>query len=132
MLLTTLPAEDLATAEMVLRYYSHRWRVERDHYVLKSGCHVEDLQLETFDRLERALAVYRIVAWRLLWLTYLARKQPDQPCTTVLRTAVRWIAQWGGFLGRRSDGEPGVKTLWRGYRRLEDLTALWEILHPPG
>jgi hypothetical protein len=103
------------------------------------------------------LAVYRIVAWRRLWLTDLAREQPDQPCTTVLRpaewaalyaahmrradpaptpvdlrTAVRWIAQLGGFLGRRSDGEPGVQTLWRGYRRLEDLTALWEILHPPG
>jgi len=156
MLLTTLPVEDLATAEMVVRYYTYRWRVERYHYVLKSGCQVEDLQLETFDRLDRALAVYRIVAWRLLWLTYLAREQPDQPCTTVLRpaewaalyaahtrradpppapvalrTAVRWIAQLGGFLGRRGDGEPGVKTLWRGYRRLEDLTAMWEILHPP-
>jgi DNA invertase Pin-like site-specific DNA recombinase len=34
--------------------------------------------------------------------------------------------------GRRGDGEPGVKTLWRGYRRLEDLTVMWEIVHPPG
>lgn len=157
MLLTTLPVEDLAAAETVVRYYTYRWRIERYHYVLKSGCHIEDLQLETFDRLDRALAVYRIVAWRLLWLTYLAREPPDPPCTTVLRpaewaalyaahtrrrdpppapvdlrTAVRWIAQLGGFLGRRSDGEPGVKTLWRGYRRLEDLTVMWEILHPPG
>ncbi len=42
-LLTTLPAEDLATAEMVLRSDTYRWRVERSHDVLKSGCHVEDL-----------------------------------------------------------------------------------------
>jgi len=157
MLLTTLPVEDLTMAETVVRYYPYRWRIERYHYVLKSGCRIEDLQLETFDRLDRALAVYRIVAWRLLWLTYLAREQPDQPCTTVLRpaewaalyaahtrrpdpapapvtlhTAVRWIAQRGGFLDRRGDGEPGVKTLWRGYRRLEDLPVMGEIWHPPG
>lgn len=157
MLLTTLPVDDLTAAETVVRSYTYRGRVERYHYVLKSGCHVEDLPLETFDRLDRALAVYRIVAWRLLWLTYWAREQPDQPCTTVLRpaewaalyaahtrrpepspapvdlrTAVRWIAQLGGFLGRRGDGAPGVKTLWRGYRRWEDLTVMWEILHSPG
>ncbi len=74
-----------------MRYYTYRWRIERYHYVLKSGCHSEDLQLETFDRLDRALAVYRIVAWRLLWLTYLAREQPEAPCTTVLRPA-EWAA----------------------------------------
>jgi hypothetical protein len=43
---------------------------------------------------------------------------------------VRWIAQRGGFLARRGDGEPGVKTLGRGDRRLEDLTGMGEILHP--
>ena len=157
MLLTTLPVEDLAAAETVVRYYTYRWRIERYHYVLKRGCHIEDPQLETFDRWDRALAGDRIVAWRLLWLTYLVREQPETPCTTVLRpaewaalyaahtrrsdpppapvdlrTAVRWIAQLGGFLGRRGDGEPGVKTLWRGYRRREDLTVMGEILHPPG
>jgi len=156
MLLTTLPVEDLAAAETVVRYYTYRWRIERYHYVLKRGCHIEDLPLETFDRWDRALAGDRIVAWRLLWLTYLAREQPEAPCPTVLRpaewaawdaahprrrdpppapgdlrTAVRGIAQRGGFLGRRGDGEPGVKTLWRGDRRLEDLTVLWESLPPP-
>jgi hypothetical protein len=43
MLLTTLPVEDLATAEMVRRYYTYHWRDERYHYVLKRGCHVADL-----------------------------------------------------------------------------------------
>jgi len=157
MLLTTLPVEDLTPAETVVRYYPYRWRIERYHGVLKSGCPIEDLPRETFDRVDRALAVYRLVAWRLLWLTYGAREQSDQPCLTVLRpaewaalyaahtrrrepppapvdlrTAVRWMAQLGGFLGRRGDGEPGVKTLWRGYRCLEDLTVMWEIVHPPG
>ncbi|MEL5850216.1 MAG: IS4 family transposase, partial [Candidatus Igneacidithiobacillus chanchocoensis] len=40
-------------------------------------------------------------------------------------------AKLGGFLGRKSDGEPGVKVLWRGFRRLQDLTAMREILRPP-
>ncbi len=48
-----------------------------------------------------------------------------------LQTAVRWIAKLGGFLGRKSDGEPGVKVLWRGLRRLEDLAAMWELFRPP-
>lgn len=156
MLLTTLPVTTREEAVRMVRWYTYRWRIERYHYVLKSGCRVEDLQLATRDRLERALAVYRLVAWRLLWWIYQAREHPAAPCTTVLRptewavlyaahhhtalipetpvdlqTAIRWIAQLGGFLGRRHDGEPGVKVLWRGYRRLEDLAALWEILHPP-
>jgi len=49
-----------------------------------------------------------------------------------LPTALRWIAEPGGCLGRRRDGEPGVKTLWRDYRRLEDLTVLGENVHPLG
>lgn len=164
MLVTPLRVDDLETAYTIVRWYPYRWRIERSHYVLKSGCRVEELQLEPRARLERAMAVYRIVAWRLLWLTYRARERPEQPCTTVLHpaewqawyaahtkstdipetpvdlhTAVRWIAQRGGFLARRHDGEPGVKVLWRGYRRLQahgDVGApappgeLW-VMHRP-
>jgi hypothetical protein len=43
--------------------------------------------------------------------------------------AVRWVAQLGGFLGRTSDGDPGVQTIWRGLRRLDDLAAMWLLLH---
>jgi hypothetical protein len=154
--LTTLPVEDRTAAETVVRYYPYRWRIERSHDVLKSGCHIEDLPRETFDRWDRALAVDRIVAWRLLWLTDLAGERPEVPWSH--RLATRRVGRvgcrpypppgsatgagrsahrrardcpMGGFLGRRGDGAPGVKTLWRGYRRLEDLTVMWEILHLP-
>jgi hypothetical protein len=154
LLLTTRPVADGEAALACLRGYAQRWLVERYHYALKSGCRVEDLQLRTTDRLERALALYAIVAWRLLWLTYAARAAPEQPCTVALTPAewpvlyaathpgaplpaqppplgqaVRQIAQLGGFLGRRGDGEPGLKVLWRGLRRLEDLTLGWQIAH---
>jgi len=118
LLLTTLVITCFEDLVQCLRWYSYRWLIERYHYVLKSGCRLEQLQLESADRIHRALATYTIVAWRLLWITYLARYHPDLPADTVLeayqwqalyctihhhsnppdsppnlRDAVRWIAQ---------------------------------------
>ena len=146
LLLTTLPVPDFATAEKVVHYYTCRWLVERFHFVLKSGCRFEQSQLRTVSRLRRLLALYCVVAWRLLWLTYVARLYGHQPCTIALETvewqalhrvkhpgtplpdtppdigeAVRWIASLGGFIGRKGDGQPGVKVLWRGIIRLQDI-----------
>lgn len=150
LLLATWPVETLEQALECARLYSHRWKVERYHYVLKSGCGIEKLQMETADRLERALALYSIVAWRLLWLTYRARLAGSSPCGEALeerewrvllamsRTqrmreptlgeAVRLIAMLGGFQGRKGDGDPGVKTIWRGWRRLMDFVLASEML----
>jgi hypothetical protein len=151
LLVTTLPEVSPTAARAAVRRYALRWLIERYHYALKQGCAVEALQLRQVARLERALAIYAVVAWRLLWLTYAARRDPDQSCTAALsepewrtlcglfhraappseppslRQAVRWIAQLGGFLGRRGDGEPGVKVIWRGLQRLEDLTLGWSL-----
>jgi len=154
LLLTSLPVDSVSQAEQVVTFYTYRWLIERFHYVLKSGCKMEDSQLRTELRLERLLAVYSDVAWHLLWLTYQARLTPDAPCTTVLTTpqwqaltafitrsarlpavppslhqAVRWIAQLGGFLARTGDGDPGVKVLWRGWARLQDIVQTWSLVH---
>ncbi len=40
------------------------------------------------------------------------------------REAVRMVGSLGGFLGRKSDGEPGTKTLWLGLERLDDITSM--------
>jgi hypothetical protein len=97
-----------------------------------------------------------VIAWRLLYATLLSRALPDAPCTLLLepdewqalvcriqhvpippadpptlRQAVHWIAQLGGFPGRRQDGEPGVIVLWRGLQHLADLTAMYAIMKPP-
>jgi hypothetical protein len=152
-LLTTLVVDSVEDACDCVRWYTKRWTVERYHYTLKSGCQVEELQLETVDRLHRALAVYSVVAWRLLYITYMARTEPESPCTLYLsssewkalycqanrtkklpasppdmRTAVLWIAKLGGFLARKRDGDPGVKVLWQGYRRLQDMVVMWDVL----
>lgn len=164
-LLTSLPAGTLAEAQQVTACYRLRWVVERFHFVLKSGCRVEHLQLATAARLERAVLTYSLVAWGLLRLTLLARASPQAPCTVLVPDPV-WQALWvwtqrttvlpatppdlatflaavgrlGGHLGRTRDGPPGPQTLWRGWTRLLDLTALWlieqgdspaELVRPP-
>jgi hypothetical protein len=156
LLLTSRRVETLADALACVRLYRWRWLIERFHFILKSGCRVERLQLRAGARLQRALAVYAGVAGWLLWLQEQARATPDAPCTVAvseaawqallatsqrslvlpvtppsLRTVVRLLARLGGFLGRRGDGEPGVQTLWRGVRRLHDLETTWQLLHPP-
>lgn len=123
--------------------------------MLKNGCEVEELQLSAIDRLERALALFMVVAWHVAYLMRRGRtcpeldarlafdpdeirgahllaklKMPTTPPT--LNQVVRLIAQIGGFLGRKGDGEPGVKTIWKGLDQVhasaETLRALREGL----
>ena len=153
-LVTTVPVTSAEQAIVCVQWYAQRWQIEVMHRVLKSGCRIEQRQLETADRLERALAVDQVVAWRILGLCKTAREQPDASISEWLSQAewealwwrihrrvdapktaptvgqaVRWIARLGGFLGRRRDGPPGPTTLWRGFHRLTDLTAMYELCH---
>ena len=128
------------TAEQIvelINWYRARWEVEIYFHVLKNGCEVETLQLGTVDRVERALALFMVVAWRITYLMRLGRTCPDLDATLFLfadeirgtyllaklpkpkqaprlNEVIRLIAQLGGFLGRKGDGEPGVKPTWRG------------------
>lgn len=145
LLLTTLPIDSAQQAWQCVEWYSYRWLIERFHYTLKSGCQIEALQLQSKARLLNALATYSIVSWRLMWLLYQARLTPEVACEVILepvewkllrrkfvpksrsrkpptlQQAVVWIAQLGGFLARKNDGPPGIKTLWRGLTKLHDL-----------
>ena len=150
-LLTTLPVETAEAAVERVRWYAQRWQIELIHKVLKSGCQVEQRQLETVARLARVVMVDLIVAWRVLGLCKAARETPEGRASEwlsgaewqalwcyvhqrakpprrspSLRQAVRWIAQLGGFLGRRRDGEPGPIVLWRGLQQLRAITAAWK------
>jgi hypothetical protein len=118
--------------------------IERLHFTLKSGCEVERLQMDDAHTLVNALALYLVVAWRLLYLTHLGRVCPDlpaeavvteaelevlrtgcsQPITTVAEV-VREIARLGGYVPYRTAKPPGVQVLWQGLRRLEDMTVGW-------
>ena len=152
MLLTDLPVTTFEEAIEKVRWYCLRWRIEIFHKILKSGLRVEKCRLQTADRLIRYLTVMSIIAWRIYWITIIARTDPELPCTKFMaeeeckvlhaklnssqpypkdpprmREAVRGIAMLGGFLARKGDGEPGVMTLWRGWKRLCDLTEGWNL-----
>jgi len=155
LLLSSLPVTSFEQACQRVDWYTCRWLDEIYHKVLKSGCRIEARQLEHIDNLKRYLALDGVVAWQVLYLTMIGRQLPDAPCTAVLephewqalscfiqqvptpprtppslRQAIRWIAQLGGFLGRKADGHPGVTTLWRGLQRLRDITNMWQLVHP--
>jgi len=152
MLLTTLPVENFEQACEKLDWYTRRWGIEVFHRTLKSGCQIETRQLGSADRIEACLAIDMVVAWRIFHLTKLGRETPDVPCTVYfediewkalvgfirqdpiappqapsLREATRMVGSLGGFLGRKSDGEPGTQTLWLGLQRLDDIAAAWKI-----
>jgi len=40
-----------------------------------------------------------------------------------LNEVVRLVTMLGGFLARKGDGEPGVKTIWLGLQRVMDFAA---------
>jgi transposase-like protein/transposase Tn5 family protein len=152
LLLTSVVVDTLSQALTVLDWYCRRWGIELWHKTLKSGCAIETRQLETADRLRRCLAVFSVIAWRVMFSTMLARAVPDVACTAVLdeaewqalychihrtitlprrpprlRDAVGWIARLGGFQGRKGDGEPGVTVMWRGFQHLADLTSMYRL-----
>lgn len=153
MLLSTCRVADVDEAVEKLAWYAIRWGIEVYHRTLKSGCKIEERQLGHADRIEACLAIDMVVAWRIFHLAKLGREIPDVPCTVFfeeaewkalntyitgnptaperppsLRGAIRMVASLGGFLGRKSDGEPGTKSLWIGLQRLDDLTAMWKVM----
>jgi len=156
MLLTTIPVNSLDEAQEKLRWYACRWQIEVFFKILKSGCRIEQRQLETAARLRRCLALYAVVAWRILYLTLESRRVPHLSCEALLapeewqalccfiqRTpkppaepptlleATKMIAQLGGFLGRARDGFPGPATLWQGIQRLGDIVIAWRLGRSP-
>jgi hypothetical protein len=139
-LLTNRPAENCAAVVELIDWYRARWEIEMLFDILKNACRIEALQLEHIDKLERAIAMYLVVAWRIAHLMRLGRTSPDldatrffdwaeiraaymrskagPPAAPTLNDVLRLIAGFGGFLARKGDGEPGVQTIWKGLRKI--------------
>jgi hypothetical protein len=145
-LLTNRTAETLEAVVELIDWYRARWEIELLFLVLKEGCRIEALQLSTMERIERALALFLVVGWRIARLMRLGRTLPDLDAALLLEPdewqaayilakkplpkkaprlneVLRLIARLGGFLGRKGDGEPGVKTIWLGLQRVMDFAA---------
>lgn len=150
LLLTSLPIGTTEEALLVIDYYVARWAVEIYFRTLKTGCRVEEIQLETQARLKNCLAMYAIIAWRVLYVTYLNRTGPTLPCTTVftqsewksvwlvvakkplpkkpptLAEMMRLLTQLGGYNNRAKEAPPGPQPIWIGLRRMADFAQAWQ------
>ncbi len=154
LLLTSLPIDDPEQVRRVIQYYCTRWMIEVFFRVLKSGCRVEERRFEQLDRLLTCLAVYLIVAWRVLYVCRLGRSCPDLDCEAVFEPAewkavwkvvcrtdpprtpprlgemVRLVAQLGGYVNRKRAAPPGPQTLWIGLQRAHDFALCWQLFGP--
>lgn len=154
LLFTSLPVTTLAEALLVLDYYLARWTIEIFFRVLKTGCRVEEIQLETMPRLKNCLAFYKIIAARILYLTYLNRTTPKLPCTAVFASCewksvwrvvkkkplpkkppqlsefIKLLTQLGGYNNRATEADSGPQPLWIGIRRMLDFAKAWLAFGP--
>lgn len=154
LLITSLPIDTKAEVLLVVDYYTGRWPIEVFFRVYKTGCTVERIQLETSDRLLPCLMLYKIIAWRVLYLTMLGRLCPELPCDVLftpdewkpvwkitckapiprtapdLNTFLLLLAQLGGHNGRTDDDPPGPQSLWGGIRRMTDFAIAWRAFGP--
>ncbi|HET8851863.1 MAG TPA: IS4 family transposase [Ktedonobacteraceae bacterium] len=141
-LLSSLPTQTREQAEQRVEWYRARWMVEDFHQGLKTGCQIEGRQIQDYEGLRTLLGLLAPMAVRLMQLRAASRQDPQQPASQVLpsdvvevvahldhRTASTmtiqqcWhaIARYGGYLGRKRDGPPGWKTLWRGWLHIQTL-----------
>lgn len=148
-LVTTLPIDTEEQILQALDYYAARWTIEVYYRVLKTGCRVEQIQLETLERVKNCLAFYKIIAWRVLYLTHLNRECPEVPCSAfftddewqptwrivkkepppkkapTLSQFMALVARLGGYNGRATEPPPGTQVIWTGLRRVLDFSLAW-------
>jgi len=153
LLMTNLEVNTSEDAVRIAGYYKQRWKIERFHFVLKSGCKIEDIQQRSVDGIELMILMYSIIAVHIMQLTFVSRNSPEVSCALILseiewktlycaanrtksepeqppnmKEAVRLIAKLGGHVGAKSDGEPGLKVVWVGLNKLFLLVAYRNFL----
>lgn len=144
MLLSSEPAETAQDARRLAGWYAQRWTIEEFHRVEKEGCRLEDTQLDDAEDIKRLASITAVLAVRLLQLRDAAdpddpraddpealRELVPEPCIKVVAALIKvparaltprrfWdaVARRGGWLGRKSDGRPGWKSIWTGWREI--------------
>lgn len=152
-LLTNLPIETPDQVAAIVDHYRARWVIEEFFKAIKTGCAYEKRQLETFRALMNALAIFSVIAWRLLVLRHVARTSPEAPAADALTArqvrllqristmegpgvpriempynptasdALLAVARLGGHI--KSNGDPGWQVLGRGYNSLLLMELGW-------
>ncbi|WP_267914066.1 IS4 family transposase, partial [Paraburkholderia aspalathi] len=139
----------------LIEWYRARWEIEMYFNVLKNGCKVEAMQLSLVERLERALALFMIVAWRIAYLMRPGRTCPDLDAALFfdqdeIRGAYLLMkkrrpphppgsTKWCGWLRSavasspaRAMAKPGAKTIWEGLQRVMTAAEAIRALRSEG
>ncbi len=140
LLLTSVPTTTRQQGWARVEWYRQRWLVEDYHHCLKSGCRIEERQVQTVDSLIRLLGLLSPLAVRLLQIRAVVRAEPERPAHEVIEplllavvaqrsarssasmtlgTFWREVARLGGYLARAHDGPPGWRTIWKGWLALQ-------------
>lgn len=152
-LMTNLEIHTAQDAIQVAEYYKQRWKIERFHFVLKSGCNIEGIQQRSVEGIEQMILMYSIISVHIMQLTFLSRTMPTLPCDLLfseiewktlyraanftrveppdpptMEEAVLLVAKLAGRVGAKSDGPPGLKVVWIGLNKLFTLVAFRLVL----
>jgi len=154
LLLSSLPMKNESGVLRVVDLYVAHWPIEVFFRVFKTGCKVEEILLETKERLVRALMFYKVITWRIMYTIFLGRECPDLPCDVIfsdtewksvwkiveqedlpetapqLEVFIPVLSQLGGDNRRKHDGSPGSQVIWQATRRMLDFALAWETFHP--
>jgi hypothetical protein len=150
--MTDEEADSVESAYQKVEYYIQRWKTERFHHVLESGCNMEKLQERSMEKTKILILMYSVIAVFIMNLTYIARLNPDLPCTILfeddewkllycaanktkktpdkpytIKQAVEYVGWLGGPKRDPGDGPPGVKTVWTGLQKLYTLLDYREL-----
>lgn len=140
LLITNLPVDNQEDSLRIVRIYRRRWLIEDYHKAVKTGFRIEDNQLKQASRILALFGMIGVIATQLLAMRERCRLSPETPVEekipkpwimliekhlkVKLKTVKDFwhsLARMGGFIGRKSDGEPGWQTIWKGYKRLQDM-----------
>ncbi len=146
-LATSLSLDNAEEAMTIVEYYIQRWKIERFHFVLKSGCNAEKIQQRNYEKIKPLLLIYSVISLFIMAITFLGRVAPDMPCNLLfeedewkilyrianktkeppdkpysMAEAVRYLGQLGSYKRTPSDGQPGLKAIWKG------LFALYNVM----
>ncbi len=134
--------------QLVIDTYLARWGIETFFKVMKSGCLIEKTQFQSATSLLNCVALYKIITWRLMYITYLGRMCPELPCTIIfekdewqslyaivkksklpetpilLGVLIEMIAVLGGYV-KRKNMHPGPKVMWIGLQVMRGCSYGW-------
>ena len=120
LLMTLVPTTTLEQAWERVDWYRQRWLVEDYHQCLKSGCRIEQRQLQSVAGLIRLLGLLSPLAVRLMQVRERARQEPERPAAEVIEPLMLAV------LAERAGRSPDTMTLgtfWTEVARLGGYLA---------